>query len=76
MKHYLYMVILTIFMMGCVNESGKSDQKYDINFYTDTICGHLILTTVVVTGNEEHATISANSISLGKIDTTKIIPDS
>ena len=65
------MVLVMMTMLGCENETNRNNMStpYEINFYVDTISGHLILTTVC--RYSDNTCLSANSISLGKIDTTE-----
>ena len=71
-KLYLACMILVMMtMLGCENETNRNNMStpYEINFYVDTISGYLILTTVC--NYPDNTCLSANSISLGKIDTTE-----
>jgi hypothetical protein len=75
MKKTLFACMASMMMviLGCENEPNRYNisSPYDINFYVDTISGHLILTTVC--RYSDNTCLSANSISLGKIDSTELI---
>lgn len=75
MKQFFRMCIVSMVMMamlGCENESNKYGMSapYEINYYADTISGYLILTTVC--NYPDNTCLSANSISLGKVETTEL----
>ena len=64
------MASMLMAMLGCEDKPNKGEKTgpYEINFYADTMFGHLIITTVC--NYPDKSCLSASSISLGKVDTT------
>lgn len=58
-------------MLGCKKETNMYglSASYDINYYVDTISGHLILTTVC--NYTDNTGLSTCTISLGMVDTSE-----
>lgn len=61
---------MVIAILSCSGEKEKP-YSYEIKFYADTVCGHLILTSVCSSNNDGGLSIS--SMSLGKVDETEPI---
>ena len=54
--------VIYLFSMCDTNESSIFNDKYDINYYIDTIDNHIILTTVVDSKHTNN--VSCSSIEL------------
>ena len=65
----ILLLIGVVYLFSMCTTNGKARANYDINYYVDTIYGHVIVTTVVdskVTGDISSSTLEIDNFN--KVD--------